>query len=125
MKGHLILIALLFLAACGKEKITKSSSYSLSALQSTGVSLHDNGGYLTIICDDVSVLRTNQERLDQLMAFRDTIRLNTNDVYQYGSVNVNRIQMSSLINEGIFVLQQSAMQSLFCPSNQLAPMRRY
>ena len=117
MKGHLILISLLLLAACGKEVKKKTTNYSLSELQASGVyfiSTPNNG--VSIACTNTGA--TNQQRLTQLQSLSGSIGLNNSNTQSYtlGNSQMTVSQASMLLQQAISRLQYSSLTSQYCPA---------
>jgi hypothetical protein len=120
MKGHLILIALLLFAACGKETKKKTTSYSLSQLQTSGISFVSVSNGVYVYCSNTGT--TNQQRLNELQTFSSSIGLNNSNTQNYtiGNTTLTVAQTSSLLTKAIYQLLYSNLSSTYCPSNVIA-----
>jgi hypothetical protein len=122
MKNCFVLALLVLLASCGKTvKTTKSTSYSMSGLQASGIYVTSYyQGTLSVLCSSgSSSIVTNQDRINELTAFRNTIGVDSSKSlsYTYGSITLTPLQMNTLLSSAILRLQQSAnLNSTYCPA---------
>lgn len=120
MKHILLLSLFALLVACGKsEKKSSSQSYSLSSLESVGISVYSNnpyiGGRVAIVCS--SGQTTNAQKINQLSSFITSLGIyNSNSTgFQTGGVSLTPSETGALFNGALNTLQMGNPNSTACP----------
>ena len=107
MKTLVLISALMFLVACGKDSKESSRDFSLSALQNQGVYFQSYGQSLVIYCSS-NGSTTNQTRLNTLQNFMNSIGVDNSKTlyYEMNGMQIEPYRMKSLLQQAISSLQQ-------------------
>lgn len=123
MKLSGLLMLLLLTAACGKpttKTVKQTQTYSLSSLQSMGISFYGQNGRVAVYCSET--VSTNREKISALTNFKNSLGINNFETtgYTIGGVSLSPSSMGILLDDAVRDLQYANPDATTCPSELLS-----